>query len=81
MHEVLATATLQENIDVVIVPRFVPTLVRWLNETIREPELPPVADLHKYIVRPMIAQIKIDLARRWPTSPPRGCAWTKTRRV
>ncbi|HEY4232623.1 MAG TPA: hypothetical protein VGM76_04300 [Lacipirellulaceae bacterium] len=61
VHEALATATLQENIDVVIVPRFVPTLVRWLNETIREPELPDVADLHRYIVRPMIAQIKIDL--------------------
>lgn len=61
VHEALATATLQENIDVVIVPRFVPTLVRWLNETIREPELPEVEALHKYIVRPMIAQIKIDL--------------------
>jgi hypothetical protein len=61
VHEALATATLQENIDVVIVPRFVPTLVRWLNETIREPELPEVSDLHKYVVRPMIAQIKIDL--------------------
>jgi hypothetical protein len=61
VHEALATATLQENIDVVIVPRFVPTLVRWLNETIREPELPEVSDLHKYVVRPMIAQIKVDL--------------------
>jgi hypothetical protein len=61
VHEALATATLQEDIDVVIVPRFVPKLVRWLNETIREPELPDVETLHKYIVRPMIAQIKIDL--------------------
>jgi hypothetical protein len=61
VHEALATATLQENIDVVIVPRFVPKLVRWLNETIREPELPDVESLHKNIVRPMIAQIKIDL--------------------
>jgi hypothetical protein len=61
VHEALATATLQENVDVVIVPRFVPTLVRWLNETIRQPELPEVADLYRYIVRPMIAQIKIDL--------------------
>ena len=61
VHEALATATLQENIDVVLVPRFVPPLVRWLNETIRQPELPDVEELHKHIVRPMIAQIKIDL--------------------
>jgi hypothetical protein len=64
VHEALATATLQENIDVVIVPRFVPALVRWLNETIRQPELPGVADLHKYVVRPLIAQVRIDLGQQ-----------------
>ena len=34
VHEALATATLQENIDVVLVPRFVPPLTRWLMETV-----------------------------------------------
>jgi hypothetical protein len=62
VHEALATATLQENVDVVLMPRFVPPLVRWLNETIRQPELPEVKELHKHIVRPMIAQIKIDIS-------------------
>jgi hypothetical protein len=61
VHEALATATLQENIDVVVVPRFVPPLSRWLMETIAEPQLPAVDELHKHIVRPMINQIKIDL--------------------
>ena len=36
-------------------------MVRWLNETIRQPELPEVDELHERIVRPMIAQIKIDI--------------------
>jgi hypothetical protein len=61
VHEALATSTLHENVDVVLVPRFLPPLVRWLNETIREPELPDVKELHKRIVRPMVAQIKIDI--------------------
>jgi len=61
VHEALATATLQENIDVVVVPRFVPPLTRWLMETIGRADLPPVDELHKHIVKPMIHQIKIDL--------------------
>jgi hypothetical protein len=61
VHEALATATLEENVDVVIVPRFLPPLVRWLNEAIRQPDLPSVDELHNHIVRPMIAQIKIDI--------------------
>jgi hypothetical protein len=61
VHEALATATLQENIDVVVVPRFVPPLSRWLMETIAQPELPAVDELHKHIVKPLISQIKIDL--------------------
>ena len=55
----MATATL-EDVDVVIVPRFLP-LVRWLNETIRQPELPEVEELHERVVRPMVAQIRIDI--------------------
>jgi hypothetical protein len=61
VHEALSTATLQENIDVVVVPRFVPPLNRWLMETIAHPELPSVDELHKHIVKPMINQIHIDL--------------------
>jgi hypothetical protein len=61
VHEALATATLQESIDVILVPRFIPPLTRWLMETIQQPELPSVDDLRKHIVKPMIRQIKIDL--------------------
>ncbi len=61
VHEALATATLPENIDVVIVPRFVPPISRWLMEAVGRPDLPPVDELHKHIVKPMIHQIKIDL--------------------
>jgi hypothetical protein len=61
IHEALATATLEENVDVVIVPRFLPPLVRWLNETIRQPELPEVDELHERIVRPLVAQIRVDI--------------------
>ena len=61
VHEALATATLPENVDVVIVPRFVPPITRWLLEAVGRPDLPPVDELHKHIVKPMIQQIKIDL--------------------
>jgi hypothetical protein len=61
VHEALSTATLQENIDVVLVPRFIPPLRRWLLETVAQPDLPPVDELHRHIVKPMINQIRIDL--------------------
>jgi hypothetical protein len=61
VHEALATATLQEDIDVILVPRFVPPLSRWVMDTIQQPELPPVDELRKHIVKPLIRQIKIDL--------------------
>src|SRR3954452_12894683 len=61
IHEALSTATLQENIDLVIVPRFVPPIYRWLMEAINRPELPPVDEIHQNIVKPMVHQIKIDL--------------------
>lgn len=61
VHEALATATLPENIDVSIVPRFVPPITRWLIEVVNQPDLPPVDEMHKHIVKPMIQQIRIDL--------------------
>ncbi|MEX2316346.1 MAG: hypothetical protein WD669_04280 [Pirellulales bacterium] len=61
IHEALATATLQENIDVILVPRFVPPLNRWLLERVGQEELPSVDELHKNVVKPMIDQIRIDL--------------------
>jgi hypothetical protein len=61
VHEALATTTLQEDVDVILVPRFIPPLSRWLMEVIAQPELPPVDELHKHIVKPMIRQIKLDL--------------------
>ena len=61
VHEALATATLQENIDFVLVPRFVPPMTRWLMETVARPDLPPVDEIHQNIVKPMVHQIKIDL--------------------
>src|SRR5262245_24572522 len=61
VHEALSTATLQENVDVVIVPRFIPPLTRWLLDTVAQVDLPPVDALHQHVVRPMVHQIKIDL--------------------
>src|SRR5262245_15057453 len=61
VHEALSTSTLQENIDLVLVPRFVPPMTRWLMETVARPDLPPVDEIHQHIVKPMVHQIKIDL--------------------
>jgi hypothetical protein len=61
VHEALATATLQENIDVALVPRFIPPLTRWLLEAVAEPDLPPADALHRHLVKPLIHQVKLDL--------------------
>jgi hypothetical protein len=64
LHEALSTTTLQENIDVVVVPRFIPPLTRWLLQTVGQPDLPPVDELHQHIVKPMVNQVKIDLGEQ-----------------
>jgi len=64
VHEAQSTATLQENVDVVIMPRFIPPLTRWLLESVAHADLPPVDALHQHVVRPMIHQIKIDLGEQ-----------------
>ena len=61
VHEALATATLQENIDLVLVPRFLPPITRWMIDVVGRPDLPPVDELHQHIVKPLVHQIKIDL--------------------
>jgi hypothetical protein len=61
VHEALATATLQESIDVVLLPRFIPPLSRWLLEHVGQEDLPPVEELHKHVVNPLLRQIRIDL--------------------
>lgn len=61
VHEALSTATLPESADLLIVPRFVPPLTRWLMDVVVRPDLPPLAELHSYLVRPFINQMKIDL--------------------
>jgi hypothetical protein len=61
VHEALATATLQENVDVVLLPRFVPPITRWLLESVAQSDLPPVDELHQHVVRPMVNQMRIDL--------------------
>jgi len=64
VHEALATATLQENIDVVVMPRFIPPLTRFLLEILQQSELPSAEEIHQRIVKPMIHQIKIDLGEQ-----------------
>jgi hypothetical protein len=61
VHEAVSTATLQENVDVVLMPRFIPPLTRWLLEIVGQSDLPSVDELHQHIVKPMVNQIKIDL--------------------
>jgi len=64
VHEALATATLQENLNVVLLPRFIAPLCRWIGKTIDQPKLPHVEELHAHVVVPMIAQIRIDLGEQ-----------------
>ncbi len=64
VHEALATATLQENVDVVVVPQFIPPLTRWLLEVVNQPQLPPTDEVHQQVVKPLVAQVKIDLGEQ-----------------
>ena len=63
VHEAVSTATLQENVDIVIEPRFIPPMTRWLLDAHAQQELPPVDQLHENVVEPLINQISIDLGK------------------
>ena len=64
VHEAISTVTLNENVDIVIQPRFIPPLSRWILQTIDQPELPAAEVLHQKIIEPLIAQIHIDLGKQ-----------------
>ena len=67
VHEAVSTANLQENIDVVVVPRFVPPLTRYVMDTVSEPDLPDAETLHENIVQPLVDQVRIDLGKQVAT--------------
>ena len=64
VHEAISTVTLNENVDIVILPRFIPPLSRWIMQTIDQPELPAAEELHQKIIEPLVAQIHIDLGKQ-----------------
>lgn len=61
VHEAVSTSALHESLDLVLVPRFVPAVQRWVLRTLARNEFPTAAELHSAAAVPMLRQIEIDL--------------------
>lgn len=63
VHESISTSTPNESLDLQLVPRFVPPLVNWISDTIREKKSPALPELRRELVTPLLKQVEIDLGK------------------
>ena len=63
IHEALATSTVPDSLDVVLVPHFIPRLNRWLFEMSTETNMPPADEVQEHVIRPLVHQVEIDLGK------------------
>lgn len=61
VHEAVATAALHENLELQLLPRFIPPLTRWILDISRREELPTADEVEQHLVQPLLQQVEIDL--------------------
>ncbi len=67
IHEALSTSVLNENLDLELLPRFIPPLTRWLGETAWAPTPPTAEEVRERVITPMVQQVEIDLGEQIAT--------------
>ncbi|TWT46422.1 hypothetical protein [Botrimarina hoheduenensis] len=63
VHEALSTAVLDEHLEVVVQPRFVPAVNRWLVLANKSPRLVGAEDLQRRVIAPLLEQVAHDLGQ------------------
>ncbi len=61
VHESVSTSVQSENLELDMVPRFVPKLGRWLSDALVASTPPTVAVLRRWLAAPLVGQVEIDL--------------------
>ncbi len=61
VHEAVATSTRDENLELELLPRFIPPAVRWLVDALAQEAPPTLADIRRHVVSPLLHQLQIDL--------------------
>lgn len=61
VHEAVSTSVQSENLELDLLPRFIPSLGRWLADTLVDTSPPTVASLRRRVTAPLVQQIEVDL--------------------
>ena len=65
VHELLATSTMQEHLELVLTPKFISPIADWIIQQLGESErTPSTEELHVGIAAPLVRQIEIDLGKQ-----------------
>lgn len=64
VHEALATATLQDHLEIVLQPKFVPRISQWVAAALGAKEAPSAEELRDNLAKPLLAQIDVDLGKQ-----------------
>ncbi len=64
VHEAVSTSVQSENLEIDLLPRFVPSLSRWLAEALLTDKPPTPAELRRKVLGPLVKQIEIDLGEQ-----------------
>lgn len=61
VHEAVATSASNENLELELLPRFIPPLSRWLMEVLPEEKPPALAEIRRQVLNPLLQQLELDL--------------------
>ena len=61
VHEALAKTTMQDHLDVNLLPKFVVQIERWMTDLLTSDRTGTVRQLEASLVRPLVKQIEIDV--------------------
>ena len=64
VHEALATATLQDHLEIVLQPKFVPSIAHWVGAALDSQTAPSAEELHDHLAKPLLGQVEIDLGKQ-----------------
>jgi hypothetical protein len=64
VHEALATATLQDHLEIVLQPKFVPRIAHWVAAALDSKKAPSADQLHDHLAKPLLSQVETDLGKQ-----------------
>jgi len=61
VHEAVATSARNENLELELLPQFIPPVTRWLIDVLPDEKPPTLAEIRRNVLNPLLKQLEVDL--------------------